>query len=327
LPRNEWPLARILRGEKLRGIEIRIRRIHADWQRVFSYGGMLVQDTGGQSLVAVFTISDITERRQAADLIHQLNTDLEHSANHQVQAGMHLHGSILLVEDGADNQRLLRMQLENAGGSVTSALNGQIAVDLTAKQTFDLILMDMRMPVMDGYTASRELRRRGVATPIIALTAHAMAEDRAKCLASGCTGYLTKPTDEDKLLKTVHDYLRKDYLGKNPSPAPRKNTGAAIAPSPLSVVAAGGGSNRIQSSHAGNSRIMRIMPEFVARLPGKVRELTDSLEHSHLTELQRLAHQLLGTCGGYGFPAVSEPAAYSNRRLKQAEIRSPSPHR
>jgi PAS domain S-box-containing protein len=77
LPRSEWPLARILRGEKLHGAEVRIRRIHADWQRVFSYGGTLVQDAGGQPLMAIATFSDITERRQAADLINQLNTDLE----------------------------------------------------------------------------------------------------------------------------------------------------------------------------------------------------------------------------------------------------------
>jgi PAS domain S-box-containing protein len=73
----EWPLARILRGEKLRGLEVRIRRIHDDWQRVFSYGGTLVRDAGGQPLMAVVTIGDITERRRAADVIRQLNTDLE----------------------------------------------------------------------------------------------------------------------------------------------------------------------------------------------------------------------------------------------------------
>jgi signal transduction histidine kinase len=77
LPKDEWPLARILRGEKLRGVEVRIRRVDTDWQRVFSYGGTLVQDARGQPLMAVVTISDITERRRAADVIYQLNTDLE----------------------------------------------------------------------------------------------------------------------------------------------------------------------------------------------------------------------------------------------------------
>jgi signal transduction histidine kinase/DNA-binding response OmpR family regulator/HPt (histidine-containing phosphotransfer) domain-containing protein len=237
-------------------------------------------------------------------------------ADQTMDADIHLNGRILLVEDGADNQRLLRMQLENAGASVTSALNGQIAIDLTTTQTFDLILMDMQMPVMDGYTASKELRRRGLETSIIALTAHAMSEDRAKCLASGCNGYLTKPIDEDQLLKTVHAYLRKDNLEKDRSSAPGDNAGAGIARSSPSVVAHAEGSNRIKSSHAGNPRIMRIMPEFVAGLPGKVRELADSLEYSHLPELERLAHQLLGTCGGYGFAAVSEPARSLEQSIK-----------
>ena len=77
LPSAQWPLARILRGEKLRGLELCIRRTDTDWQRVFSYGGTLVQDGGGQPLMAVLTIGDITERKRAADVIWQLNTDLE----------------------------------------------------------------------------------------------------------------------------------------------------------------------------------------------------------------------------------------------------------
>jgi PAS domain S-box-containing protein len=96
LGRDELPLARILRGEKLHGVELRVRRIQGDWQRVCSYGGTLVQDADGHPLMAVVTISDITERRQAADLIHQLNTDLERrvvertaqlqSANNELEA-------------------------------------------------------------------------------------------------------------------------------------------------------------------------------------------------------------------------------------------------
>src|SRR5580693_8393611 len=108
-----------------------------------------------------------------------------------MNATIHLRGRILLVEDGADNQRLLRMQLSSAGGSVVSALNGQIALDLATSQPFDLILMDMQMPVMDGYAATIELRRRGLTMPIIALTAYAMAEDREQSLASRCSAYLS----------------------------------------------------------------------------------------------------------------------------------------
>jgi CheY-like chemotaxis protein len=143
------------------------------------------------------------------------------AGDQKVETNIRLHGRILLVEDGADNQRLLQMQLGDAGASVTGATNGRIAVDLATTQTFDLILMDMQMPVMDGYAASRELRRRGLSTPIVALTAHAMGEDRDKCLAAGCSGYLTKPIDENKLLKTVHDYLEQDRAparSDNPKP-------------------------------------------------------------------------------------------------------------
>jgi CheY-like chemotaxis protein len=107
----------------------------------------------------------------------------------------------------ADNQRLLSVHLRACGAEVVIAENGQIALDLAMNNAFDLILMDMQMPVMDGYTATAELRRRGLTTPIVALTANAMAEDRTKCMASGCTDYLSKPIDRDILLQTVSKYL------------------------------------------------------------------------------------------------------------------------
>src|SRR5206468_5795793 len=122
-------------------------------------------------------------------------------------------GRLLLAEDGRDNQRLISTHLRNAGADVVIADNGRIAVDLATTQRFDLILMDMQMPEMDGYAATSELRRRGMVLPVVALTAHAMAEDRTRCLAAGCTDYLTKPVDKELLLATVQSYLLRATSG------------------------------------------------------------------------------------------------------------------
>jgi PAS domain S-box-containing protein len=221
------------------------------------------------------------------------------------KAELYLCGRILLVEDGVDNQRLLRMQLSGAGGSVVIAENGQMAVDLATTQPFDLILMDMQMPVMDGYNATTELRRRGVTIPIIALTAYAMAEDRQKCLAAGCNAYLSKPVAEPTLLTSVSQYLGKLV--------PNDMTGNAISPR---LACAPSRSDRLRSSLADDPRMMEIIPGFVDRLPGKVSQMLDLLKHPDLAELHRVLHGLVGSAGGYGFAAVSQPARKAQQSIR-----------
>lgn len=115
---------------------------------------------------------------------------------------------LLLVEDGLDNQRLIAHLLRKAGAEVELADNGRIGVEKARRAVseghpHDLILMDMQMPEMDGYEATRVLRSEGYTRPIVAVTAHAMTADREKCLAAGCNDYATKPVERKRLIEMV----------------------------------------------------------------------------------------------------------------------------
>lgn len=123
------------------------------------------------------------------------------------QAGSLQGRRILVAEDGPDNQRLIRHILTRAGAQVAIVGNGQDAIGAIesrpdSDRPFDLLVLDMHMPVLDGYNTARRLRDRGECIPILALTAHALIGADAECLAAGCTAYMSKPMKPADLVRT-----------------------------------------------------------------------------------------------------------------------------
>ena len=147
-------------------------------------------------------------------MVTRLEAMQEPNADKPAAVMICLSGRILLAEDGLDNQRLIAFHLKKAGATVEVADNGLIALEMLDKAEaagtpYDLLLTDMQMPEMDGYTLARTLRDRGSTLPIVALTAHAMAEDRDKCISAGCDDYASKPIDKPKLLEACAASMNK----------------------------------------------------------------------------------------------------------------------
>ncbi len=227
---------------------------------------------------------------------------------------------ILVVDDGAENRELVRLVLEENGLTVDEAENGQIAVDKAVATRYDVILMDMSMPVMDGYTATRTLRQKGHKTPIFALTAHAMAGFEKEVLAAGCTGYVTKPIDIDVLLGALAEKLGGKRVHGEPvarrpaapqSAAPK--SAAPVKPAPVAIAQRADTAPRasdapVLSSYANQERMWSILGRFAARLDEQLAAMDQTYAALDFPALASLAHWLKGAGGTVGYHAFTDPA-------------------
>jgi PAS domain S-box-containing protein len=198
---------------------------------------------------------------------------------------------ILLAEDSIDNCTITLAYLADTPYRVDIAANGAIAYEMFTANRYDLVLMDRQMPVMDGLTATRNIRlweqtNGRPQTPIIALTASALKGDREKCLAAGCTAFLTKPIKEEVLLRAIVD--------------------RAVPAPPLSR------EDRLHQQGMvlpENPHIAARVPVFLKNRRRDVLSMLDALAHDDLPTVRRLGHNMRGTGASYGFQAITDLGA------------------
>jgi PAS domain S-box-containing protein len=208
---------------------------------------------------------------------------------------------VLVVDDGEENRELVRLVLEEAGLQVSDAENGSVAVQKAGEWSFDAILIDMQMPVMDGFTATRLLRGMGMKIPIIALTAHAMKGFERTVLEAGCTGYITKPVDIDMLLRTLAD-----LLDGTPVSSPMATTAFQLPTSDQGVKVTD--KTPLVSRLADHPRLQGVIRMFVRKMPGHLEAMEQAWKMQDYELLASLAHTLKGSGGTVGFDDFTRPA-------------------
>lgn len=217
---------------------------------------------------------------------------------------------VLVVDDTRVNRALVTAYLQRLGLRVVEAEDGQQAVAcvkevVAAGGAFNLIFMDMQMPVMDGYEATRLIRLLAPQLPIVALTANSMASDRERCLAAGCSDYLAKPFDSTAItamaLRYVDDAQKADR---------------ADAAQGAGGVARGSSATIVTNAAVVDCAVAHLMPSFLATLRADLAELE---AHPGRDAVVAVAHRLKGAAGTFGFATIADRAAALERLATKSE--------
>jgi CheY-like chemotaxis protein/HPt (histidine-containing phosphotransfer) domain-containing protein/anti-sigma regulatory factor (Ser/Thr protein kinase) len=236
-------------------------------------------------------------------------------------------GNILVAEDVPTNQALVRSLLERMGLRVTIAEDGNQALQKVLACQFDLILMDMQMPHMDGYEATSELRKKGITTPVVALTANAMKGDDKKCIEAGCDDYLAKPLDRGELLEMLDKYLsptsqEEDYSAAEDIDATKDEVDK------LSEICTG--PNRLDEQQAEPSSVQdseeviewselvsrgmdeeileKVVPTFLTDKKERIKKLGEAVKAGDAEEVRLYAHAIKGGAANIGAKKLSKVA-------------------
>ncbi len=255
------------------------------------------------------------------------NEGIETSEAEGIAETTTLQGHILLAEDSPDNQLLISTFLRQSGVEVTVAENGQIACDqaLAAQQAgtpFDVVLMDMQMPVLDGYGATQLLRKSGYPYPIIALTANAMQSDRQRCFESGCNDYATKPINRQQLIQQIAAQL-----------GPSARLTSPVQRDPVQQVPGASSSQILNreialSRTGGDEELLGVI--FQVLLDNEAdwwSQLDAALEQGDLPTVQRLAHTLKGTADNVGAQFAYEAATELELLAQRSSLSKLAPAR
>ena len=229
---------------------------------------------------------------------------------------------VLLVEDNEINQQVASEILGNIGVSVEIADNGQEALRILENQSFDAILMDVQMPVMDGYETTRIIRKdpRLCHYPVIAMTAHAMQGDKEKCLQAGMDGYVTKPIDPHQMLTVLQRWLkRKNMPGSEPQHHPQV---AIVAPHNLPQALPGidiaTGLERLGNNSA---LYRRLLKQFAQERTTATEKLHSYLAGKEMKPIEHLAHSLKGVSANLAMPDLQQAAARLEISARQTETK------
>ena len=268
----------------------------------------------------------------------------------EAEALKHIRGAqLLLVEDNEINQQVAKEILEGAGLNVTIATNGQEAVTAVKENNFDAVLMDVQMPVMDGYTATREIRKwelglrnengknsdlkseirnpkskiQGV--PIIAMTAHAMAGDEDKSLQAGMNGHVTKPIDPDQLFATLQKWIQPSekrvtiqtpVVSVEPSGEDQVVSIERDLPQSLPGFDLSGGLKRLQ----GNKKLYRkLLLRFAMDYNEAANEIRETLDAEDFDQVHSLVHNLKGLAGNLAATDLQAAAVNLEKLVKRVE--------